>query len=199
MRKPDKRANGIRIGVLAVQGDFDAHARALSRAGAVPVLVKHPHQVAQVDGLILPGGESTTLLKFLTEEGLMEAIRRAAGEEKPVFGTCAGAILMARQVANPEQPSLGLMDIGIRRNGYGRQVSSFIACEDTSRVWPGAPLEMVFIRAPIIERVGAAVLALAECRGLPVLVRQNNLLASTFHPELTSDSRLHEYFLTMVK
>jgi 5'-phosphate synthase pdxT subunit len=198
MNKPAKAANGMRIGVLAVQGDFEAHARALERAGAAPVLVKHSRQVAQVDGLILPGGESSTLLKFLTEEGLMDAIRDAARRGRPLFGTCAGAILLAREVANPAQCSLALMDIGIRRNAYGRQISSFIAREDSSRAWPGDPLEMVFIRAPIIERVGASVEVLAQCRGLPVLVRQGRLLASTFHPELTADSRVHQYFLGMV-
>ncbi len=199
MNKPAKATNGTRIGVLAVQGDFEAHARALERAGATPVLVKHSRQVAQVDGLILPGGESTTLLKFLTEGGLMDAIRDASQQGKPLFGTCAGAILLAREVANPGQPSLALMDIAIRRNAYGRQVSSFIAHEDSTGVWPGHPLEMVFIRAPIIERVGASVAVLAECRGLPVLVRQGNLLASTFHPELTGDSRVHQYFLGMIR
>ncbi len=191
--------NGTRIGVLAVQGDFQAHARALWEAGATAVLAKRPEQVAQVQGLILPGGESTTALKFLTEEGLLEAIVRVAGQGKPVFGTCAGAILMAREVTNPLQPSLGLMDIRIQRNAYGRQVSSFIAREAAPALWPGQPLEMVFIRAPIIDKVGAGVRVLAECRGAPVLVRQSHLLAATFHPELSADRRIHEYFLEMVR
>ncbi len=197
MKGPENLENAQRIGVLAVQGDFDAHAQALRRAGAVPVLVKHPRDVAQVDGLILPGGESTTLLRFLTEEGLMEAIREASARGQPLFGTCAGAILMAREATGPSQPSLGLMDIAIRRNAYGRQLSSFIARENHSGAWPGGPLEMVFIRAPIIEAVGPEVQVLAECRGAPVLVRQKHLLASTFHPELTADLRIHQYFLSM--
>ena len=189
--------NEARIGVLAVQGDFEAHARALRRVGAAPVLVKQARELAQVDGLILPGGESTTLLKFLTEEGLLEAIREMAAKGCPLFGTCAGAILMARNVSNPPQPSLALMDIGIRRNAYGRQLSSFITRGNPSGGWANASLEMVFIRAPVIERVGPGVQVLAECRGSAVLVRQQHLLASTFHPELTLDSCLHRYFLAM--
>lgn len=193
----DKSKNGARVGVLAVQGDFEAHSRALRLVGAEPVLVKHASQVGEVDGLVLPGGESTTVLKFLEQEGLLESIREAAQRGTPLFGTCAGAILMAREVRNPAQPSLALMDIAIRRNGYGRQVSSFIACVQPP-VLGGQPLEMVFIRAPIIERVGPGVQVLAECRGTPVLVAQGHLLASTFHPELTRDERIHGYFLGMV-
>lgn len=186
-----------RIGVLAVQGDFDAHARALRGAGAEPVLVKKAEQLPHVDGLVLPGGESTTFLKFLDNEGLLDAIRIAADRGMPMFGTCAGAILLARTVENPPQPSLGLMDIAIRRNAYGRQLSSFVAREPV-RIAPGAPLEMVFIRAPIIDRIGSGVDVLAECRSLPVLVRQGQLLASTFHPELTADRRVHRLFVEMV-
>ncbi len=196
-REPSK--NGARLGVLAVQGDFEAHARALRHVGAEPVLVKHARQVAQVDGLILPGGESTTLLKFLSEAGLLEAIREMAAKGRPLFGTCAGAILMASEVSNPPQRSLALMDISIRRNGYGRQLSSFITRESSAGGWSDSSLEMVFIRAPIIERVGPGVQVLAECRGSAVLVRQQHLLAATFHPELTPDPRLHQYFLTMVE
>ena len=196
-RKPSK--NGARIGVLAVQGDFEAHARALRHVGAAPVLVKHARQVAQVDGLILPGGESTTLLKFLSEDGLLEAIREMAAKGRPLFGTCAGAILMASEVSSPPQRSLALMDIAVRRNGYGRQLSSFITRESPVGGWSDSSLEMVFIRAPIIERVGPGVQVLAECRGSAVLVRQQYLLAATFHPELTPDPRLHQYFLTMVE
>ncbi len=191
--------NGARIGVLAVQGDFEAHARALRRVGAAPVLVKQARELAQVDGLILPGGESTTLLKFLKEEGLLEAIREIAAKGRPLFGTCAGAILMAREVSNPPQPSLALMDIAVRRNGYGRQLSSFITRENPAGGWSDSSLEMVFIRAPVIERVGPGVQVLAECRGSAVLVRQRHLLASTFHPELTPDSCLHRYFLALVE
>ena len=202
MGEPEDRAarsNGARIGVLAIQGDFEAHAAALRGVGAAPVLVKHARELAQVDGLILPGGESTTLLKFLTEEGLLEAIGEVMASGRPLFGTCAGAILMAREVSNPPQPSLALMDIGIRRNAYGRQVSSFIARGNPSGGWSDASLEMVFIRAPIIERVGPRVQVLAECRGAAVLVRQQHLLASTFHPELSNDLGVHQYFLDMTE
>ena len=191
--------NGARIGVLAVQGDFEAHACALRRVGAAPVLVKQARELGEVDGLILPGGESTTLLKLLSEEGLLEAIREIAAKGRPLFGTCAGAILMAREVSNPPQPSLALMDIAVRRNGYGRQLSSFITLENPAGGWSDSSLEMVFIRAPVIERVGPGVQVLAECRGSAVLVRQRHLLASTFHPELTPDTCLHRYFLAMVE
>ena len=195
----ETRKNGARIGVLAVQGDFEAHARALRHVGAAPVLVKHARQVAQVEGLILPGGESTTLLKFLSEDSLLEAIREMAAKGRPVFGTCAGAILMASEVSHPPQRSLALMDITIRRNAYGRQLSSFIARGNASGYWSDASLEMVFIRAPIIERVGPGVEVMAECRGSAVLVRQQHLLAATFHPELTRDCRLHQLFRAMVE
>ena len=194
--------------MLAVQGDFDAHARALQNAGAAPVLIKNACQLTEVDALILPGGESTTALKFLLEERLAEAIRELAAGGRPIFGTCAGAILLAREVTNTGgstfvqpgeglQPSLALMDIAIRRNGYGSQLNSFIARHDFGATWPGGPLEMVFIRAPVIERMGSGVQVVAEYGGFPVLVRQENLLAATFHPELTADLRIHRYFLGM--
>lgn len=203
--------NGRRVGVLAVQGDFEAHARSLRRAGATPLLVKHPAQLAEIEALVLPGGESTTARKFLFEGGFAEGsfpdgIRELAGRGCPVLGTCAGAILLAREVTNnvaagivvPDpEPSLGLMDIAICRNAYGRQLSSFITRENTP-AFPGDPLEMVFIRAPIIERVGAGARVLAQHQGSPVIVRQGNLLAATFHPELTEDSRIHRYFLDMI-
>jgi 5'-phosphate synthase pdxT subunit len=191
-------AAGARIGVLAVQGDFEAHSRALRAAGATPVLIRHPQELDPVEGLILPGGESTTAIKFLEGGDFFGAIRRAAAQGKPIFGTCAGAILMAGDVSNARQPSLDLLDIGIRRNAYGRQLSSFIAREP-SPAFPGEPLEMVFIRAPIIERIGSGVSILAECGGRPVLVRQGQRLAATFHPELTNDLRVHRYFLEMLK
>ncbi len=191
--------NGTLVGVLAVQGDFDAHARALRRVGVTPLLVKHPGDVALVEGLILPGGESTTVLKFLAEEAWSSAIRAASESGTPLFGTCAGAILMASEVENPPQSSLGLMDICIRRNAYGRQVSSFVAREALCGDSPSEPLEMVFIRAPIIERIGPDVQILGECRGRPVLVRQGHLLASTFHPELTPDPRVHRLFLSLIE
>jgi len=188
-----------KIGILAIQGDFEAHAKAVREAGGEPFLVKHAGEVAGADGLILPGGESTTVLKFLEHGELQEALRDAARGGKPLFGTCAGAILMAREVSNPPQPSLGLMDIAIRRNAYGRQVSSFIVREPLTDPALGGPLEMVFIRAPVIEDTGRGVRVLGECRGRPVLVREGHLLASTFHPELTSDRRIHRYFVEMAR
>jgi len=182
------------IGILAVQGDFAMHAKMLERMGAKYKLVKHVDDLAGVDALILPGGETTTMLKFLTERKIGEAIKQFANENKPVFGTCAGAILMAREVLNPEQERLGLIDISIERNAYGRQVDSSIQqgeCPELS----GQPVEMVFIRAPIIRRVGEGVKVLGRAAGLPVLVEQGNLLAATFHPELTTDETIHRYFL----
>lgn len=182
------------IGILALQGDFTMHAKMLDRIGAKHKLVKHVEDLAGVDALILPGGETTTMLKFLSERKLGEAIRNFAAENKPVFGTCAGAILMAKEVLNPEQERLGLIDISVERNAYGRQVDSSIQqgeCPELS----DRPVEMVFIRAPIIRRVGEGVKVLGHAAGLPVLVEQGNLLAATFHPELTLDETIHRYFL----
>lgn len=185
----------MKIGILAVQGDFEAHAAMLDRLGAPHTFVKTPGDLTGLDGLILPGGESSTHLKFLAEEGLLEAIRRFSAEGGAFFGTCAGAILLASKVKNPEQASLGLADITVLRNGYGRQLSSevrFGSCrlKDDS-------LEMVFIRAPIIERIGQSVEVLAESEGRPVLVRQGKVLAATFHPELTEDPAVHKYFVQL--
>ena len=189
----------MKIGVLAVQGDFQAHAGVLARLGAEAVLVKKAGQVRDVEGLILPGGESTTFLKFLNEEGLSAAILEAAREGKALFGTCAGTILLARKVENPPQESLGLLDVTVRRNAYGRQVSSFIANEEFRPAEP--PLEMVFIRAPVISEVGPGVEVLARCSGseqdAPVFVRQGRVMATTFHPELSGDPRVHQYFLNL--
>lgn len=184
------------IGILAVQGDFEAHASALERLGAAPRFVRRAAELADVNALILPGGESTAMLKFLEQENFLDAIHGLPGEGKPVFGTCAGAILLAKEVSNPPQASLGLLDIGIERNAYGRQVWSSVRSGKT--ILRGGPLEMVFIRAPIIRRLGAGVKVLAECDGLPVAVEQDGCLAATFHPELTSDTALHEHFLHMV-
>lgn len=186
---------GLRAGVLAVQGDFEAHARALASLGANAVFIKHPAQLDEVDALILPGGESTTFLKFLEQGSFLHQIRTRAEQGMPVFGTCAGAILLARDISNSGQARLGLIDISIQRNAYGRQLASFI---DRSPVRGlDGDTEMVFIRAPIIERVGLGVEVLAECRGRPVLVREGNVLAATFHPELTADRRIHALFLDM--
>ncbi len=184
---------GLRAGVLAVQGDFEAHARALASLGANAVLIKHPTQLEEIAALILPGGESTTFLKSLEQGSFLDQIRTMAAQGLPVFGTCAGAILLAREISNSGQARLGLIDISIQRNAYGRQLASFI---DRSPVRGlDGDIEMVFIRAPIIERVGLGVEVLAECRGRPVLVRQGNVLAATFHPELTADRRIHALFL----
>jgi 5'-phosphate synthase pdxT subunit len=187
----------MRVGVLAIQGDFAAHARMLLRAGAGAVEVRRSVELDGVDGLILPGGESTTMLKLLVEEGLDEAVKDFARSGRPVFGTCAGAILLANEVTNPEQGSLGLIDMTVERNSYGRQVDSFIASVDTNLT--GGRLEAVFIRAPRITRAGAGVEVLASLAGEPVLVARDNIVAATFHPELTGDERAHRYFLKLIE
>jgi 5'-phosphate synthase pdxT subunit len=187
-----------KVGVLSLQGDFAAHGAALERAGAEPVYVREREQLDQIDGLILPGGESTTMLKLMRYEGLFDAIA-GFGREKPVFGTCAGAILMAKDVSNPAQESFGLMNFSIERNAYGRQIDSRVVSLDPvpefeQRTAPGK-LEAVFIRAPIIRHINGGVKVLAEYEGDPVLIEQGRHLVATFHPELTSDSRVHELFL----
>ena len=187
-----------KVGVLALQGDFAAHAAALERAGAVPVLVREREQFGKIDGLVIPGGESTTMLKLLHYDGLMDALVEF-GRRKPIFGTCAGAILLAHEVSSPEQESLDLMDIGVERNAYGRQIDSRVAEIDPEpdfqlRTAPGK-LEALFIRAPIIRRVGRDGRVLARYQGDPVLVEQGRHLVATFHPELTPDSRVHSLFL----
>jgi len=183
------------IGVLAIQGDFGLHAKMLERMGESYRLVKHASDLAEVGGLIMPGGESTTMLKFLSKEGMGEAIKEFVATGKPVFGTCAGAILLAKEVSNPSQERLGLLDITIERNAYGRQVDSSVRQGECPGLSP-RPLEMVFIRAPIIRRVGEGVRVLGRCDGLPVLVEQRNVLAATFHPELTEDETVHQYFIS---
>lgn len=182
---------------MAVQGDFEAHAKMLERLGMEYCLVKRPEELREVDGLILPGGESTTMLKFLEEEGLGAAIKNFAGSGKAIFGTCAGAILLAKKVTRPEQPGLDLMDISVARNGYGRQISSAVQKGECDL--KKEPLEMVFIRAPIMEEVGAGVEVHAHFQGKPVFVQQGRLMATTFHPELTNDTTIHEYFLKLAQ
>jgi 5'-phosphate synthase pdxT subunit len=184
-------------GVLALQGDFEAHARILRRAGAEAVEVRTAADLEAADGLIIPGGESTTMLKLLREEGMFEALREFGGT-RPIFGTCAGAILLAKHVTAPAQESLGLLDIDVERNAYGRQRDSRIATIDAPGV-DGGELEAVFIRAPIIRRVGPEVRVLARYGGDPVLVEQGRHLAATFHPELTADLRVHRFFLGKVE
>lgn len=184
-----------RIGVLAIQGDYSAHAAALTECGATPVEVRNADQLADLEGLILPGGESTTMLKFLERHNFLEDLRAYCGK-RPVFGTCAGAILLAREVRNPAQRSLGVLDIVMERNAYGRQIDSSIVTAETSL--PGGPLEMVFIRAPRIVTAGPDVQVLAQRDGLPTLVRQGSTMAATFHPELTVDRRVHKAFVELV-
>ncbi len=181
-----------RIGVLAIQGDYAAHAAALAAAGAEPVEVRQPEQLEGLAGLILPGGESTTMLKFLENRGFFQALEEFCGK-KPVFGTCAGVILLAREVRHPKQKSLGVLDVAVERNAYGRQNESAILTAETKLA--GGPLEMVFIRAPRIVEWGKGVEVLAERDGFPTLVRQGQMMAATFHPELSEDGRVHAAFV----
>lgn len=176
------------VAVLALQGDFEAHRRALAEAGVESFEARKPSDLGAAEGLVIPGGESTTLWKFFEAEPWEEAFARFAASGRPVLGTCAGAIVLARDVTNPTQRGLGLIDIGVERNAYGRQADSFIDAVDAPAL--GEPLQAVFIRAPRIRRVGPGVEVLATHRGEPVLVRQGNVAAATFHPELTSDRRL---------
>lgn len=184
-----------RIGVLAIQGDYAAHARALSELGAEAVEVRNPAQLAEIGGLILPGGESTTILKFLEKRQFFDDLQDFCAR-RPVFGTCAGAILLAREVRHPAQRSLGVLDAVVERNAYGRQIDSSIEVTETSL--PGGPLEMVFIRAPRIVSWGPGVEVLARRDGFASLVRQKNVLAATFHPELSTDRRVHKAFVESV-
>jgi 5'-phosphate synthase pdxT subunit len=184
-----------KIGVLAVQGDFAAHAAMLQELGAETVEVRTPADLAGCDGLILPGGESTTQLQFLQEEGLAAAIQKFAADGHAVFGTCAGAILLATHVKNPAQDSLGILDMTVLRNAYGRQLASdvfFAPCKLKSE-----PLEMVFIRGPVIDSVAPGIEVLAEYAGKPALVQKGSVMAATFHPELTDDSTVHRHFLEL--
>jgi 5'-phosphate synthase pdxT subunit len=182
----------MKIGVLALQGDFDAHRRRLEELGAEVVLIKKPEQLDAIDGLVIPGGESGTFLKLLGEQGF-EKLKQFV-RLKPTFGTCAGAILLATDVENPQQAGLGAIDIGIRRNAYGRQMESSIR----EGKFGASPLEMVFIRAPKISRVGREVEIIATEGSDPVAVRQGSAMAATFHPELSDDTRVHQAFLDLV-
>lgn len=182
----------MKIGVLALQGDFDAHRRRLQELGAEVVLVKKPEQLEDIAGLVIPGGESSTFLKLLGKDGFAKL--RDFVRAKPTFGTCAGAILLANEVENPKQAGLAALDITIRRNAYGRQVDSSIR----EGQFLNDPIEMVFIRAPRIERVGEGVDVVATEGNDPVMVRKGRTLAATFHPELSDDPRIHQYFLDVV-
>ena len=191
-------SNPLRIGVLALQGDYAAHEEALHRAARASgislaaVLVRKPEELTGLHGLVLPGGESTTFLKFLERDGFLPALQAFAAA-RPTFGTCAGAILLAREVLHPAQPSLGVLDATVERNAYGRQNDSAILHAETAL--GGPPIEMVFIRAPRFTRVGPEVRTLAARDGAPTLIEQDHLLAATFHPELSHDTRVHQYFL----
>ena len=184
----------MNIGILAIQGDYDAHRTVLERLGATPFFVRMPEHLEQAEGLIIPGGESSTFLKLLGKYSFLDKLRLFV-QTRPTFGTCAGAILLAKEVLGPLQSSLGALDIRIRRNAYGRQLESSIR-----EGWlNGRSLEMVFIRAPRIEQVGRGVDVLVREGDDPVLVREDNVMAATFHPELTNDSRVHEMFLGFVR
>ena len=184
-----------RIGVLAIQGNYASHSQALIEAGADPCEIRKPDQLAGLDGLILPGGESTTMLRFLEKRRFFEVLQ-AFCSKKPIFGTCAGTILLAREVRNPAQRSLGVLDAVVERNAYGRQIDSTIVTAETALA--GGPLEMVFIRAPRIVETGAGVEILALRDGSPALVKQGLVMAATFHPELSSDRRVHRLFVETV-
>jgi 5'-phosphate synthase pdxT subunit len=189
----------VKVGVLALQGDVREHARALDETGATPVLVKTPENLASVEALVIPGGESTTIGKLLDRFGLLQPVVERARSGMSLFGTCAGMILMAKEIRGPEPAPhrLNLMDIAVRRNAYGRQVDSFEADLDVETM--DGPLTAAFIRAPVVERVGDGVEVLAHWEHQPVLVRQGHLLAASFHPEITGEPRLHELFVSMVE
>lgn len=188
------------VGVFALQGDFAAHTQALVQSGAAVCEVRTAAQLEKVDALVIPGGESTTMLKLIELENLTGALGEF-GKTKPIFGTCAGAILMARQVSHPTQFSFGLMDIDVQRNGYGRQLDSRVvelSGGDLSGSLAGLTIEAVFIRAPIIRRVGASVSVLARYNGDPVLVEQGRHMVATFHPELGTVNYIHRIFVERI-
>jgi len=182
----------MKIGVLAIQGDFDAHRRRLEELGAEVVLVRKPEELDEVEGLVIPGGESGAFLRILGEDGMKKL--RDFVRVKPTFGTCAGAIMLAKEITNPAQVGLGALDVRIRRNAYGRQIDSSIR----EGKFGDAPVEMVFIRAPKIEKLGAGVEVIATEGEDPVAVRQGKIMAATFHPELSQDTRIHKAFLDLV-
>lgn len=189
----------MKVGVLALQGDFGLHAKALARCGAEAVEVRKPEQLDDLEGLIIPGGESTTLLKLMETWGFFPALEKFHAGGKPIFGTCAGLIVTAREVTNPAQFSLGLIDVGVERNAYGRQRESFETPGTVMLDGRAVPLELVFIRAPRIRRLGDGVAVLGVHAGEPVMARQGTVLVATFHPELTDDPTVHAYFCRMVE
>ncbi len=187
----------VEVGVLALQGDYALHQRMIERIGRPSRQVRKAEELEGLEALVIPGGESTTMLKFLEGEGLMEPLRQLHDGGAALYGTCAGVILLAKEVTAPSQPSLGILDVTVERNAYGRQVDSHMAEEPCPELGSD-PLPMVFIRAPVIRRTGPSVLVLARHRGEAVLVREGRVLASTFHPELSEDERVHRYFLEKV-
>jgi 5'-phosphate synthase pdxT subunit len=196
LEKSKATAKTPTIGVLAIQGDYDAHRKRLEELGAHAVLVRKAEQLDALDGIVIPGGESSTILRFLERDGFLEKLAEFV-RVKPSFGTCAGAILLAKNVENPKQKSLGALDITVARNAYGRQIDSHI--HEAATKLAGGPLEMVFIRAPKITSVGAGVDVMVKDGDEPVLVRQGKTMAATFHPELSEDTRVHAEFVRMVK
>ena len=189
----------MKIGVLALQGDFALHVQALAKCGVETVEVRKPEELHGLDGLVIPGGESTTLLKLMEEWRFVPALEKFHEAGKPIFGTCAGLILLARDVEGPRQQSLGFIDVGVERNAYGRQRESFAADGEAQLDGVRRPLQMVFIRAPRIRRVGPGVETLARHRDEPVMAREGTVLVASFHPELTNDPSIHEYFCRMVE
>ncbi len=187
----------MKIGVLGLQGDVAEHVAALETAGATPVVVRRVDELGSVDGLVIPGGESTTIGKLLARFGLLEPLRRRVQAGMPVLGTCAGLILMASDVIGAEDAPhrLGVLDVSVRRNAYGRQVDSFEAAIDVAGI--DRPVQVAFIRAPAIERIGDGVEVLAEWEDRPVLVRQKHMLASSFHPEITGETAIHRAFVAV--
>ena len=195
MTENSSTSKPLTIGVLALQGAYEAHARTLRELGAEPRLVRVPNELEGLDGLIMPGGESTTMLKFLERNGFFDVLQEFV-RKTPTFGTCAGAILLATDVQHPPQRSLGALPMTVERNAYGRQIDSTILQTETSL--PGGPLEMVFIRAPRIRSTAPEIETLASRDGFPTLVRSGHLMAATFHPELSQDTRVHKLFLDLV-
>lgn len=188
----------VTIGVLALQGAFREHIKMLKKCGAEAVEVRKPEELKDLDGLIIPGGESTTIGKLMVEWGLLEEIKAKAAKGMVLYGTCAGMILLSKEIIGSDQPRLGLLDATVQRNAFGRQRESFEADMDVPELGP-KPLRAVFIRAPYIEKVGPNVKVLAVVNGKIVIARQGNILVTAFHPELTDDTRIHQYFLNMIK
>jgi 5'-phosphate synthase pdxT subunit len=185
----------LKIGVLGIQGDIQEHLRMIEKTGNEPLWVKSTSELAEVSGLIMPGGESTTMIRLMKKYELWDALREAIASGLPVYATCAGMILLAREIINyPEQETLGVLDIAVERNGYGRQVASFETDLEIPAIGD-TPFRAIFIRAPIIEKCGDSVEVLSTYKEKPVLVKQGKILASSFHPELTDDLRIHEYFV----